>query len=42
MLFWLKECSDGGKFNIHSIDEFVELEKLIIFFFYNSCSDDND
>lgn len=32
MLFWLNECSEGGKFNIHSIDEFIKLEKLIIFF----------
>lgn len=32
MLFWLKECSDGGKFNIHSMDELVNEEKLIIFF----------
>lgn len=32
MLFWLKECSDGGKFNIHSIEELVKEEKLIIFF----------
>lgn len=32
MLFWLKECSDGGKFNIHSIEELVNEGKLIIFF----------
>lgn len=32
MLFWLNECSAGGKFNIHSIEELVEEEKLIIFF----------
>lgn len=32
MLFWLNECSEGGNFNIHSIDELRLDEKLIIFF----------
>lgn len=31
-MFWLNECSDGGKFNIHSIEELVNEGKLIIFF----------
>lgn len=28
----MKECSDGGKFNIHSMEELLNKGKLIIFF----------
>lgn len=33
MLFWLNVCSEGGKFNIHSIDE---LENWVITTFFFS------
>lgn len=32
MLFWLKVCSEGGKFNCHSLAELENWETIIIFF----------
>lgn len=37
MLFWLNVCSEGGKFNIHSMDEFVNW--VIIIFFFSIIED---